>query len=284
MPTKTTESWITGLTEENLLAVYDVVLDIQADLQFREDVRIPILPSVVRFPALLPADAANLRDRYCALRWKAAELLKQKGSLNALDVDKGSHRWERVIKIRVNQEPFDEIADWLKREHARRTSGSGGAKTQAKGGETQTTQDLPSSKTVATDLALPENVTMSWLARHVPVSFWLWAVAIVAAAFSTGVAAGQTGFVRELLGYSTAPPLSTESVREHVDELTRGHNENVAALTSAIVDAERKSAASVYPSDQQPHVESATRLKQALKDENEAFLEALQNLRSLAAP
>jgi hypothetical protein len=277
MPTETNESWISSLTDDNLLAVYDVVLDIQADLQFREAVRIPILPSVVRFPTLLPADAINLRDRYCDLRWKAATLLKQKGALTALDVDQGNHRWESVVNLRVSRERFDEIAGWLEREHTQRTSSGGG--------EIQTMQETPSSKpAVATDLTLPENVTMSWLFRHVPLSFWLWALGTVATFFSAGVAAGQTGFVRELLGYSSAPALSSESLRERVDELTRGHNQNVAALTAAIVDAEKKSAASVYFTDQQPHLESATRLKQTLKDENEAFLEALENLRSLAAP
>jgi hypothetical protein len=104
---------------------------------------------------------------------------------------------------------------------------------------------------------------------------------IALSVFGAGVVAGQIGWVRELLGYSP-PALSSESLRERVDELTRGHNQNVAALTAAIVDAEKQSAASKYYTDQQPHVESAARLKQTLKDENEAFLEALQDLRSLA--
>lgn len=34
---------------------------------------------------------------------------------------------------------------------------------------------------------LPEKVTLSWLVRHVPISFWLWFAGIVAAAVAAGV-------------------------------------------------------------------------------------------------
>ncbi len=36
---------------------------------------------------------------------------------------------------------------------------------------------------------LPAKVTLSWLVRHVPISFWFWLVGIVGAAFAAGVKA-----------------------------------------------------------------------------------------------
>jgi len=41
-------------------------------------------------------------------------------------------------------------------------------------------------------LAPPEQVTLAWLYRHVPVSLWVAFVALLAAAFITGVAVART--------------------------------------------------------------------------------------------
>jgi len=38
---------------------------------------------------------------------------------------------------------------------------------------------------------LPAKVTLSWLIRHVPVSFWFWLIGLIAAAFAAGLRLGQ---------------------------------------------------------------------------------------------
>lgn len=84
---------------ENFLAVYDVIIDICKELQFSEDVVIPLLPTVVEFSQLMPADGINFRDRYCDLRWKAVALLKKEGVIRDLDLIRGLHRWESRLSI-----------------------------------------------------------------------------------------------------------------------------------------------------------------------------------------
>ena len=44
-----------------------------------------------------------------------------------------------------------------------------------------------STATQPPELPLPDKVTLSWLVRHVPVSFWLWLLALLTTAFAVGV-------------------------------------------------------------------------------------------------
>lgn len=78
--------WAEELTDENFYAVYDVALDIRADLQLGQPPTIPMVPSIVKFPILMPADGINMRDRYGNLRWKAMKFLESKGVIRSIDV------------------------------------------------------------------------------------------------------------------------------------------------------------------------------------------------------
>jgi hypothetical protein len=40
------------------------------------------------------------------------------------------------------------------------------------------------------DPELPDKVTLSWMVRHVPISFWLWLAGIIGAAFAAGAKLG----------------------------------------------------------------------------------------------
>ncbi len=71
--------WIQLLSDdENFLAIYDVLLDIKKDMEISrpDKVSILLLPTLIRFPSLLPGDSVNNRNRYCRLRQKATEFLE----------------------------------------------------------------------------------------------------------------------------------------------------------------------------------------------------------------
>ncbi len=61
---------INRLEANNFLAVSEVSMDILAALQIsdNEEVRIQLMPDVIRYPALMPGDGINMRDRYCQYR------------------------------------------------------------------------------------------------------------------------------------------------------------------------------------------------------------------------
>lgn len=53
--------------------------------------------------------------------------------------------------------------------------------------ERQSNQDSTNTtEPAARELALPDKVTLSWMMKHVPVSFWLWLAALLSAAFVAG--------------------------------------------------------------------------------------------------
>lgn len=98
--------WIAELSDENLLALYDVALDIRDELQIDDDVVIPIYRQVVRFAPLCPASSIGLIDRYCEFRWKATVLLKRRGVVDDFDVIKDLHRWDSRLRLRLNKDTF----------------------------------------------------------------------------------------------------------------------------------------------------------------------------------
>lgn len=76
--------WAEELTEENFYAIYDVALDIRADFQLGQPPSIPMVPSLIKFSILMPADGINMRDRYGNLRWKAMQFLEKKAQYTVL--------------------------------------------------------------------------------------------------------------------------------------------------------------------------------------------------------
>ena len=122
MVSKSDNVWIKELFGENFLAVYDVILDIRKELQLSEDIVIPLLPSVVKFSQLMPADSINLRDRYCDMRWKAVGLLKKRGMIKDFDLHRGLHRWEGRLSIDLDASQFEDTAKLFDAEYRKRIS------------------------------------------------------------------------------------------------------------------------------------------------------------------
>jgi|GEM_PF-1120802 len=112
--------WVTSLTNENFLAVYDVTMDICSELQLSAEVAIPLLPTIVKFPMLMPGDGVNMRDRYCEYRWKACGLLKKQGVIQNFNVLQGAHRWESRLQIVCEEKDLIKLKEWLDAEYKER--------------------------------------------------------------------------------------------------------------------------------------------------------------------
>ncbi len=98
--------WLSLLSDEHLLAVYDVALDIRDELPTGDEVFIPIYRQVARFAPLCPGFSVAFVDRYCELRSEAAMLLKRQAVIVDLDVARGPYRWDGHLKIRIEPETF----------------------------------------------------------------------------------------------------------------------------------------------------------------------------------
>ena len=48
-------------------------------------------------------------------------------------------------------------------------------------------------------LEVPDRVTLAWLWRHVPYSFWFWFIGLLVSAFITGLYVGQLEFIQKLI-------------------------------------------------------------------------------------
>jgi hypothetical protein len=96
------------LTDDNFFSVVDVSADIMNQLQMTMTNRatIPLLPSVVRFPSLMPADGINLRDNYCDYRCKAVRYLKDNKHIEDFVLNRDSHRWDQTITITIDRTKF----------------------------------------------------------------------------------------------------------------------------------------------------------------------------------
>jgi hypothetical protein len=109
--------------EERFYSVLDVALDIQGELDFRTNpILIQIMRFNLRFQALMPGDGIAMRDRYCELRWKAAQFLKAEGYLADVEwIEHSYDRWQGHIKIAVADEPeFHRLVVMLNEEEQRR--------------------------------------------------------------------------------------------------------------------------------------------------------------------
>jgi len=116
------KDWIKNLVDENLLAVLDILLDVEKAIQFSHEVTIPLLPSIVKFQQLMPADGINFRDLYCDFRWKATHLLQKRGVFKHVHLVKGLHRWEHKLALEVNEVEFNTALTTAKEEYQSRTS------------------------------------------------------------------------------------------------------------------------------------------------------------------
>jgi len=83
-------NWVTEIDYINLLAVYDVVLDIKEFLDLKTSplsIQIPIRPIIVRFPELQPSKMPAVIKRYEELRSRALDFLKEKAILSLVIKD-----------------------------------------------------------------------------------------------------------------------------------------------------------------------------------------------------
>lgn len=115
---------VNRLAADNFFAVCDVAMDICAALQLAEGqrVRIPLIPDIVRFSSLMPADGINMRDRYCDFRWKALMYLRDRAHIERFEIrDKHYlHRWEQEIDVHVDRYDFDKFYKKLSDAYQRR--------------------------------------------------------------------------------------------------------------------------------------------------------------------
>jgi Skp family chaperone for outer membrane proteins len=131
-----------------------------------------------------------------------------------------------------------------------------------------------------------EKVTVAWLFHNVPAKFWIWLIGIFIAIFITGISAGQTNIAKDLFGFKTRegvqqPQLSSEEVKNKIDQLIKGHSENVARIQAAILEEEKLTGDHGLSSyDQNLHAQIAQKFRNDLKEENEAFLKAAKELKS----
>lgn len=112
--------WIVELAGEDFLAVCDVTIDIARERRrsHRDVVHVPLLQSEGKFFELMPADSPQMRDRYCDLRWKAAQRLARHGALDRVGIDKASHRF---LEVRPVPGIFERVAQAVQSELAART-------------------------------------------------------------------------------------------------------------------------------------------------------------------
>lgn len=119
-----------SLEDERFFAVLDVALDVQAELDFGTDpILIPLKRDVVRYEILFPVNANNMANRYCELRWKAAEFLQREGYLSEVRwIDTGEHRWRSLVRVVVTDaSAFHRLVVSLTEEEERRQPGSSSA-------------------------------------------------------------------------------------------------------------------------------------------------------------
>jgi hypothetical protein len=97
--------WIAKLSEINLLALIDVLLDIVEEAQLTTGIiTIPLFRQVIRFSELLPIDGIRLRDQYCEYRWKVSKLLESKDIIRNVTILDGEHRWGSRIQLNPMEE------------------------------------------------------------------------------------------------------------------------------------------------------------------------------------
>lgn len=101
----------------NMLRVYDVVLDINEQIQLtnKTTVHIKLLPSLIRFNVLFPGDTINVRDEYCRHRLDGLKYLKRKGIISNYEHNKDG--WNTIVTVTFKLSPFDEFCERIKNEY-----------------------------------------------------------------------------------------------------------------------------------------------------------------------
>lgn len=106
----------------NMLRIYDVVLDINEQVQLtnKTTVTIHLLPPLIRFSVLFPADSIGLRDKYCETRWDSLKYLKEKDIISDFKHNEGLHRWQTTVTVSLRLSRFDEFYRKIMDEYVKR--------------------------------------------------------------------------------------------------------------------------------------------------------------------
>jgi predicted nucleotide-binding protein len=113
---------IEELHSENLLAIYDVVLDIEQERQLKVGrIAFPLMRQIIRFGQLMPADSIGMRDHYCESRWKAVKFLERIDVVHNVNMLEGNHRWQNYIELDPNPSEFPEFFKAVGTEYSRRS-------------------------------------------------------------------------------------------------------------------------------------------------------------------
>lgn len=144
------------ISDGNFLKVYDVVLDIKEALELTNgnQVEIRLLPNIVKFPGLMPADTIGLRDDYAEYRYSSAQFLKKIGTITHFNVEQGMHRWDSTLRIWLNRYDFDQYYEKMSRCY-RETFGKSKSKAKTIQLMARPTFDKKESKIVFNDKECP---------------------------------------------------------------------------------------------------------------------------------
>ncbi len=106
----------------NMLRIYDVVLDINEQVQLtnKTTVTIHLLPHLVRFSVLFPADSIGFRDKYCETRWDSLKYLREKGVIDNFKHNEGLHRWQTTVSVSLKLSRFDDFCKAIRDEYVKR--------------------------------------------------------------------------------------------------------------------------------------------------------------------
>jgi predicted nucleotide-binding protein len=122
---------------KNLLAIYDVLVDIEEARQMDPDRTVfPLLPKIVKFVELMPADSIGLRDNYCESRWRAVKYIERIGVVRNVSPRESNHRWETYVELIPNSSEFQVFYKEVEAEYAKRMGSKQAARstTEMKGG------------------------------------------------------------------------------------------------------------------------------------------------------
>ncbi len=110
------------LHSENLLAILDVLLDIEQESQLNPGrIAFPLMRQIIRFSQLMPADSIGMRDHYCESRWKAVKFLERIGVVQDVKMLEGNHRWENYIELEPLQPKSQKFLNAVGEEYSRRS-------------------------------------------------------------------------------------------------------------------------------------------------------------------
>jgi len=113
----------------NILKIYDVVLDINEQLQLANQttVAVDLLPHLVRFSILFPTDSIGFRDKYCEIRWNSLKNLKQRGVIDDFKLNDGLHRWQSTVTVSLKLSKFNDFYEAIKDEYIKRNKENDGS-------------------------------------------------------------------------------------------------------------------------------------------------------------